>query len=615
MAIKDLLIKLRLKGAKNAQRGLGGVDKSMQSLAKQAVVAAGGFIALKKAFSFTVELKNFARDAEETTNKFKTVFSSMATVATKTAKTLADSFGIAHTTAMELLGDTGDILVGFGFTEKSALELSQKVNELSIDLASFTNFAGGASGASKALTKAILGETESAKALGIVLRQGTKEFKDSVKVLQESEGMTYNQAMATTLLNDAYKQSTKAIGDFARTQDDLANQERILAERFKALKEELGGELTPVFQELTSTAMDFIETINIGKMQDVARSITGITVAFTAYNAAALLAKVRTIQFQATLVKTGWGAVIVGAGLAIGKMLELAGVFSTAEGELDGLNLQMKELNERSFLQLGGTEQKEKIIETKKELMGMFEEGTKGSKVFQSFLNSVSLAINKQGLTASEAESLYTAAVQSGVAVRKSAMADQTTEYDKYIEKQREGVAQSEKELAFIEKLKIEYPELAKKMGLLNEVGKKQVEITKEQAIQMGIQSDTALGALRNLIKAKFATMIAGMLETEIGTKGFAGLATGAVGAALAMGLFEKLVPKFAQGGQFITDSPQMIMVGDNPGGRERVTVEPLSSPGFEGGGITVNIMGGIVQDDYVRNELIPAINKAKALA
>ena len=151
MAIKDLLIRLRLKGAKKAKGDLGGVDSSMKTLAKSAVVAAGSFYALKKAWDFTVELKNFARDAEETTNKFKTVFSSMDIVATRTAKTLADSYGLAHTTAMELLGDTGDILVGFGFTEESALELSKKVQELSVDLASFTNYAGGASGASSQL--------------------------------------------------------------------------------------------------------------------------------------------------------------------------------------------------------------------------------------------------------------------------------------------------------------------------------------------------------------------------------------------------------------------------------------------------------------------------------
>jgi hypothetical protein len=55
----------------------------------------------------------------------------------------------------------------------------------------------------------------------------------------------------------------------------------------------------------------------------------------------------------------------------------------------------------------------------------------------------------------------------------------------------------------------------------------------------------------------------------------------GAVGAAQmakASGI------KFAaKGADFITSGPQMMMVGENPGGKERVTVEPLSSPNIEG--------------------------------
>lgn len=40
---------------------------------------------------------------------------------------------------------------------------------------------------------------------------------------------------------------------------------------------------------------------------------------------------------------------------------------------------------------------------------------------------------------------------------------------------------------------------------------------------------------------------------------------------------------KFALGGDFTTSGPQMIMVGDNPGGRERVSVTPLSSQNVNG--------------------------------
>jgi len=75
-----------------------------------------------------------------------------------------------------------------------------------------------------------------------------------------------------------------------------------------------------------------------------------------------------------------------------------------------------------------------------------------------------------------------------------------------------------------------------------------------------------------------------------------------------------KGVAAFAKGGDFITSGPQMIMVGDNPGGRERVRVDPLSS-GASGDSVSnqtvVHIHGGIVDPDYINNTLIPAINSA----
>ena len=73
--------------------------------------------------------------------------------------------------------------------------------------------------------------------------------------------------------------------------------------------------------------------------------------------------------------------------------------------------------------------------------------------------------------------------------------------------------------------------------------------------------------------------------------------------------------PAFARGGSFITSGPQSIMVGDNPGGRERVDVTPLSSPNFDGpqgSEVTVNIMGNVIgTEEFVRDSLIPEIDRS----
>ena len=48
----------------------------------------------------------------------------------------------------------------------------------------------------------------------------------------------------------------------------------------------------------------------------------------------------------------------------------------------------------------------------------------------------------------------------------------------------------------------------------------------------------------------------------------------GSAAAFAASGAIKSL----AKGGQFVTQGPELIMVGDNPGGRERVTVEPMGT-------------------------------------
>ena len=71
--------------------------------------------------------------------------------------------------------------------------------------------------------------------------------------------------------------------------------------------------------------------------------------------------------------------------------------------------------------------------------------------------------------------------------------------------------------------------------------------------------------------------------------------------------------PAFARGGSFKTGGQQMIMVGDNAGGRERVDITPLTSPDFGdaggGTGVTVNIMGNVIgTQEFVRDNLLPEI-------
>ena len=67
-------------------------------------------------------------------------------------------------------------------------------------------------------------------------------------------------------------------------------------------------------------------------------------------------------------------------------------------------------------------------------------------------------------------------------------------------------------------------------------------------------------------------------------------------------------------GGDFITSGEQIIRVGDNPGGRERVQITPLSSPNLEGPqgqGINISISGNVMSENYTEDVIIPQIRDA----
>ena len=73
-------------------------------------------------------------------------------------------------------------------------------------------------------------------------------------------------------------------------------------------------------------------------------------------------------------------------------------------------------------------------------------------------------------------------------------------------------------------------------------------------------------------------------------------------------------IKDFATGGDFITSGEELIRVGDNVGGRERVQITPLSSEnidGPQGGSVVVNFSGNVMSQDFIEDEAIPMIKEA----
>jgi hypothetical protein len=271
LRVIDQLVYKIIGDTKGFDKSLSGSDKKMDGFGAKAqniskvlkgVMAASFVVAAKKVVDFGISLGNMASDAAEVQNKFSVVFSSIMDNADAAAKNLSDNYGLSNVASQDLLSGTGDLLTGFGFSQAAALDLSEQVNTLAVDLASFTNFSGGAEGASMALTKALLGERESVKSLGISIMEA------DIKQLAEDKGIVGEidrQTKAMLTLEIALSQSKNAVGDFARSQEEYANQKRIFDSAIDDLKVKLGQGLLPIMASVVGTGIEMVDFLVNGK--------------------------------------------------------------------------------------------------------------------------------------------------------------------------------------------------------------------------------------------------------------------------------------------------------------------------------------------------------------
>ena len=144
--------------------------------------------------------------------------------------------------------------------------------------------------------------------------------------------------------------------------------------------------------------------------------------------------------------------------------------------------------------------------------------------------------------------------------------------------------------------------------------GKTKQENMKRDVRMAALSQKSAKDTMKAIVRAETMEAVAGYISSVFKTVPFPFNIVAAAGAGLAVsGIIDRNLAQFAEGGDFVTSGPQMIMVGDNPGGRERVQVTPLSSPNINGPqGLTINLQGNVLGTrEFVRDTLVPEIQKA----
>lgn len=510
-----------------------------------------------KAFAKTISL---ASDFEETNSKFQTVFKDVRKSSEDMAKDLEKNYGLSILASRRLLSNTGDLLTGFGFAGDAALKMSGQVQKLAVDLGSFQNVS--TERASEAITKALLGETEMMKGLGVAIRQNTKEFQDNVREVMASTGATMNQAKAQVIMKQIMEQSKNAIGDFGRTSKSFANQMKILRNNFENFVITLGTKLLPVATKVITALNDAVEPIKeiiktVGEMNEkflIAQRIIAVYgfVFKTMWNGfkASALANIRAVVE---------GVVAMGKNIwAVGKLIK-----DVLTGE--GLKASFDSFKETI---------KNNSIEAAKNFA---EPYVKMKDDFFKLMDD----LQKKNDEKNEAVLLSD---KKTVAAQKSLIDKNTEDFIANINKQKKALLDAntrnmELSRIFVDAVTSDQDDMAVS-------GKK---VLAEMVKQFGEYIGGKLATLAALEWAQVPIPITGPAHIPAAV----GLSAAALGVPMLANTAASAIMSAPHGADFVTNGQTQLTVGDNPSGRERVTVTPeedMDSP-TAGGNIIIQNM------------------------
>ncbi len=198
---------------------------------------------------FAKEGIELASDLTEVQNVVDVTFGDSSGTINNWAKQAATSFGMSELAAKQYTGTLGAMLKSQGITSDSVVQLSTDLVGLAGDMASFYNI--DIETAFEKIRSGMSGETEPLKQLGINMSVANMEAYALAEGIEKPWKKMSQQEQTMLRYNYLLKQTADAQGDFARTSDSYANQQRIMELTMQNLSAELGEKLLPVALEFT----------------------------------------------------------------------------------------------------------------------------------------------------------------------------------------------------------------------------------------------------------------------------------------------------------------------------------------------------------------------------
>jgi hypothetical protein len=245
-----------LNKAQKALAGLGGPAGKLGNILKASVVpgliaAAGSVLVFTKGLMPAIQA---ASDLQENTSKIEVIFGDAGRAVTDFAKTAARDIGQSQNQVLAAAGTFGTFGKAAGLAGDQLATFTNDFITLSADLASFNNATPDE--AINAIGAALRGEAEPLRRFGVLLNDATLKSAALELGIYSGSGALTAQQKILAAQKVIYEQTGDAQGDFERTSDGLANQQRILSAQFENVKTKIGELLIPAFSALVKFLND-----------------------------------------------------------------------------------------------------------------------------------------------------------------------------------------------------------------------------------------------------------------------------------------------------------------------------------------------------------------------
>ena len=269
-----------------------GWDKGGAAIKKFAGIAAAAFTA-DALVRYTGELFTLGAEMQALTRKAEIVFGDSLPQVTAAAEKNAAAMGLTTSQYTDSATAIGDLLIPMGFMRDEAAGISTNLVDLSGALSEWTGGQIKAEEVTKILGKAVLGEREGLKQLGISIKESDVSARLAEKGLSDLTGQMLEQAKAAATLELVTEKSTDAQTAFANNSDLLVRKQAELGAKFTDIKERLATALIPVFSRLLDAAIPVIHSVT-----DLAEELTSAEGATSGVGA--------VLEFLGTILSNGY---------------------------------------------------------------------------------------------------------------------------------------------------------------------------------------------------------------------------------------------------------------------------------------------------------------------